>query len=112
METKVLKEPVIMSFDPNESDDVKLKEVFGDDLTRSLWLMIRPGHMVDQYFNDWCLEIALVIKNKKPNNLEDLHKIIRSGGYLSDNWEESKEWLERLMEVINGSNPFNFAVEI
>jgi len=41
-----------LRFDPASSQaDSEVREVFSDDMARTLWMGVRQGHIVDQYFN-------------------------------------------------------------
>ena len=118
-EVRVPKEPVELKFDPMGSDE-KTRAVFEDDIARTLYLMIRPHHVVDISFTDWCLnrakEIGDYLKSAKGQiDQERIHDIIRPKFYnptemvfLSRDWQESTPWLERFIEAISGLKPIKY----
>ncbi len=52
-----MKEHVVLNFDPYYVDDIH-QDIFNDDIARTLYLGIRQQHLVNQYFNQNCLDIA------------------------------------------------------
>jgi len=118
MITQVPSEPIKIGFDPEQAEEKKVRQVFADDLARSLWMMIKSVCLiVDKNFERWCLIKASEIRNAPPKSLEELHGFIRrkppyspkASLYLSEKWRDSEEWLSRLMQAINGS-PIQFEI--
>ena len=123
METQVPQEPIKLGFDPKESGhDEVFYAVFRDNLALSLWLLIKAVHRIaDTKFEEWCLNTARAIREQSPSGPEELYRIIRSrpthqpqgANYLSANWEESREWLERLLGVFKGTmEPVQYELDI
>jgi len=56
--------PIKIRFDPNSSTDPTVRKVFSDKLARTLWLGIRPRHIVDQDFHQYCLNAAKAIRER------------------------------------------------
>ena len=73
---------VILTFDPKEAGG-EIKKIFRDDLARTLWLAVKSGHVVSQYFNSMCTEYARVIrkaKQKSPLTARQLLHILSGVG--------------------------------
>jgi hypothetical protein len=117
----VPKEPICLNFNPKYADP-GTESVFEDDVARTLYLMIRPQHLVDITFTMWCLaracEIRAYLGNKKgcQIEIEELHAIIRPRVYgpmdmlvLSQDWRESIPWLERFIEAVSGLRPVEYS---
>ena len=71
-------ESVVLAFDPAVSDGM-IKEVFSDELARTLWLAIKQAHIVDQNFSESCLIYARRIeklRSKGMLNAEQLFRIL------------------------------------
>lgn len=57
---------VILESNPEESESRYLRNIFYDDLARTLWLALRQGDMNDDiYFDSFILAIAAKIKEAK-----------------------------------------------
>ena len=117
MMTQVPDEPIGLGFDPAKSVDPVFQEVFKDPVAWSVWLMIKATHRVCQHFNDWCLMVAKRIKEKKIVLARDLHQIIHprvsfspEAQFLSDKFEESETFLERLAKAITGERPIQYKI--
>lgn len=118
MATGVPQEPIKLRFDPNKARET-VQRVFADPIARTLWLMVKITHRVDQTFDDWCLTTADKIRKSPAKSLKELHGLIRperpfraeSPRFLSDDWEESRDWLERVLAAIEESSPIRFEVE-
>jgi len=63
--------PVKLGFDPMTEDEDHAK-VFKDDVARTLYLLWRPGHIVDQYFSKHVLLVATAIRRNRPSNVDAL----------------------------------------
>ena len=120
LKTEVPIEPLRLGFDPQKAADLPFQQVFGDEIAKSLWLMIKPGHIVDATFESWCLLTASFIRTQTLATPEELHRLIRpappylptDNRFLSENWEDSREWLERLLKAIDGSEPIRYEVVV
>lgn len=72
------KQPIVMrlSFDPTktvpEAVDNDLALVFANDTARTIYLLWRRNHIIDQHFPRFCLEVAKRIKESKPRIPEGL----------------------------------------
>jgi hypothetical protein len=67
-----IQEVVKLGFDPAATTDADFKHVFGDPTAWILWLLWRPGHLVDDRFSRECLLIAKYIDTHKPQTVEKL----------------------------------------
>ena len=77
-----VKSPVQLKFNPEDPtiEDV-VREVFKDDLARTLWLGIRYRHIVSDRFHQKCLDAANYMKeNGLPESPEELRGILM--GYI------------------------------
>lgn len=117
MKTGVIREPIKIGFDPKKASPL-VQQVFGDDIAKALWLMVKSTHLVTTGFEEWCLETARTIRIKSPQSPEELHGLIyhrppflpNRQPFLSGKWEDSKEWLERLAKAISGESPVEYVV--
>lgn len=53
------------TFDPSKTTDPVLKKVFADELAKTIWIFIKRSHLVDQHFNDQCLQVAKWLRLRK-----------------------------------------------
>ncbi len=52
-----INENPVLAFDPEQENQV-IKDIFRHRIARTLWLGIKPGHVVNQYFSDNCLALG------------------------------------------------------
>ena len=57
-------ERVTLAFDP-AGMSAALRRVFEDDVARTVWLAVRPGHLVDDHFDENCLTVAKWVRTRK-----------------------------------------------
>lgn len=69
---KLVPDQVNLMFDPATVEDPVLRAVLIDDVSRTIWVAYRWKHLVNQNFNDDCLQIAKSIKVKPPKSVEEL----------------------------------------
>ena len=70
------KTEIPIAFDPATATD-KVQEVFADPIARSLWLAIKIGHLVNQYFDDDCIAIAGWIHKQRDEGELERSEFIR-----------------------------------
>jgi len=51
-------EIICLNFNPEESEDEKIREIFRNRIARILWCCLRNNHVTDQYFNNIVLEVT------------------------------------------------------
>ena len=68
--------PLKLTFDPKELDTL-VKNVYEDDIARTLWLAIKPKHLCGPDFPQHCLNTAAYIREQgTPDSAEGLHKVL------------------------------------
>lgn len=96
----MIQEHVELAFDPSHVGE-EIQRVFSDDLARTLWLGIKQGHVVSQYFNRAVLEMADEIRRVKTTQYltpAALFQILATTGYPD--------------EQVIGFGEYNFAEEL
>jgi hypothetical protein len=108
-------ENAVLGFDP-ETADKEIKEIFSDDLARTLWLAVISGHMTDPYFKKNCLAYAKIIKDIKKKGLLTAEQLflILSGfakppgcGIIGS---AEQRFAAELLPFINGEKTIKFTV--
>jgi len=59
-----IQDPAVLKFTVADAKPI-IQEVFANDMARTLWLGIKGTHLVDQHFNQACLELARVIEQRQ-----------------------------------------------
>jgi hypothetical protein len=59
-----------MGFDPLNYPDTKA--IFDDPIARTFYLAWRQGHIVNQHFTSEVMQVAMMIRERKPHSVEDL----------------------------------------
>lgn len=84
-ERPYFKDPISLGFDPEFAlrqeflkkdpgeEGVKLAEVWGDPLARTLWLAVKARHITSQYFRGACIEQAHSLRQRPPRTIDDFH---------------------------------------
>lgn len=65
---------------------IPLREIFADELERTLWLAIKSRHITSQYFNHMVREAAALIRRQPPCSARELHIYI--GGMTGAHWDD------------------------
>ncbi len=114
-EEEMIPETVTLPFDPEKTEEVKA--VFCNDLARTIWLAVRPGHIVSNYFNDDCLYYAKAIediKKERPITAKLLFYILSSGlGRGPDHviiGSKEQDFAAELLPFVNGEKTINFTL--
>lgn len=74
-----IQNPILLAFRLDEvawreeAKPVRLREIFADDLMRTLWLAIKSRHITSQYFNEEIASAAASIRLTPPTDPIDLH---------------------------------------
>lgn len=105
----MISKKVKLNFNP-ETADTEIQEIFANDLARTLWLAIRQGHVVSQYFNKNILQCAVMIEDSRKReelNAEELFQII-SGCIVIGPCEQ--KFAEELLPFITGEKEIIFIV--
>lgn len=71
MECRIVK----VSFDPM---DGKTRELFCDPVAKTLYLLWRPNHLVNQYFIDECMDFANRFRENRPQNNDQWLRLINN----------------------------------
>lgn len=53
------------TFDPSKTTNPTLRAVFDDELAKTIWIFIKRSHLVDEHFNDQCLQAAKWLRLRK-----------------------------------------------
>jgi len=113
----MIPETVALAFDPKETKNEEVKEVFSDDLARTIWLATKCNHLTSGYFNNDCLTFAKVIKRlkKKGPLTADLLFNILSGVAMPPGHgiigSSEREFATELLPFVNGEKIINFTVK-
>lgn len=112
----MIPETVTLTFNPEEANE-EIRKVFACNLARTLWLAIRPGHIVSQYFHAGCLHYAGVIKKRlaqeEPLTAEQLLRILSgmTPGYGIIGHGELA-FARDLLLLVNGERTIDFKVAV
>jgi len=60
-----------ITFDPSHTTG-HLRNVFDDDVARTLWLLWKRGHLTNDDFSEECVVVADRIRESKPETAEEL----------------------------------------
>lgn len=115
--------PVRLNFDPGNSKNPVLREVFNDIIAKMFWLGITSTHKVKKGFNQRCLFISEYIRGgfeiKKPEHLEVLLKTfmkeyIIKPKYSLTNGEEkySKSFVEEFYSCLMGEKNLEYIINL
>jgi hypothetical protein len=111
-------EPRRLGFKPEETF---LREVFQDDIARSIWLLVAAQHLTGEDLADWSLMLARSIRSREPKTPEKLFVLInelnsmiggRDGSYVKGDYVHVKLFVERLFDAVIGKNPVTYTVEV
>lgn len=69
--------PVQLTFDPAKSQ--KLSKVLAVPHAWTLWLLWKPRHLTNQYFDDECIDIGEAIAQLKPQSQSELERCFGTG---------------------------------
>lgn len=110
----MLNQHLVLSFDPQNSPDCpKLDIVFNTPLARKLWLGIRQGHLINQYFEENCLrageEIQSLINKEKELTPGRLQGIL-SGSSERRILAADKLLCDDLIPYLTGEKEFTFEI--
>ena len=53
------------AFDPSKTTSVSLRRVFDDELAKTVWIFIKRSHLVGEYFNENCIQVAEWLRMRK-----------------------------------------------
>jgi len=112
MRKELPKEPINIGFNPERegSMDMGVLMVFRDDIARTLWLMIKPQHLTDQHFPEFCMKTADVIRRREPRSARELFSILCGQPYFNCSFEEAEVFLERIHLAVTGKKPIRYRV--
>ncbi len=109
----VPKEPIILAFYPERGADMEVRTVFGDEVARSVWLMVRPGCLIGDDFSGFCTRAAARIRKSPPKDPQDLYVLLRlvsmdAQAYFPGSYEEHEAFMTRLFEAVTGARPIRY----
>ena len=117
MEMELPREPLILNFNPEHSEvDTGVLMVFRDEVAKSLWLLIKAGHLTNQHFPEWCIYTAMRIRATNPRTPQDLFLLFRGtnfafgGGFFLGTWEDNGKFLTRILQAVTGERPVKYKV--
>lgn len=109
-------ESVVLAFDPATSCGT-IKEVFSNEIARTLWLAIKQAHIVDHDFSESCLIYARRIEKLRSAgelNAERLFRILIGGSIISGCGAigtGERAFAEELLPFIVGKKSIEFVVK-
>ncbi len=114
---EMIPETVTLLFNP-EAASKEVQEVFANELARTLWLAIKPGHLTSGSFNEDCLRRAKIIngiKKKKESLNAQGFLMILSGlaagpGHMILGATEL-DFATELLPFVNGDKKISFKVK-
>jgi hypothetical protein len=114
---EVPKEPILLGFEPGDvNGDMGVIMVFRDKIAKSIYLMIKPGHLTNQYFPEYCMKTAELIRSEKPKNPQSLFNLMKlhheGRAFFRAPFEETQTFMERLFEAVTGKRPIVYKVEL
>jgi hypothetical protein len=107
-------QPVVLVFDPeeaaaksdpaedgksNELADTPFGEVWRDREARILWMGIRGGRLVDQYFNGWMVVIAGWVRQAREKGILTA-QVLRSYLWRADCFGTSEDVMQHAMDLL------------
>jgi hypothetical protein len=107
-------QPVVLVFDPeeaaaksdpaedgksNELADTPFGEVWRDREARILWMGIRGGRLVDQYFNGWMVVIAGWVRQAREKGILTA-QLLRSYLWRADCFGTSEDVMQHAMDLL------------
>lgn len=107
-------DPVYLAFDPLQlpaSDPVR--EIFADQVARTVWLTWRPRHLVSKSFADEVLLVAGKIKAARPRSIDELHHVMKQ--HIFQQWTSAfrcpslPAWCEQAFPYLTGE-PLAWAI--
>ena len=109
--SKLIINPVKLTFDPSKSPDADIREISEDYISRTIWMGIRQGHIVDQYFNVRCLGVATLIKKEMPGSPEKLRNKLEEKGLIGPNDSEIY-FAKNLFQYLSGEKTLDYIVPL
>lgn len=112
----IVPEPLVLTFDPQKSKDKDIRRVYRNKIAWTLWLAIKPSHLTDGRFPDFCLRAAQRIKLVKPGTLSELHHVIKevqhpiAAGYLAGDLEKNTLILQRIFDAVFKNKPIKYRI--
>src|SRR3989344_124448 len=115
MVLQIPRKPMILRFRPESCGDSLVTEIFADDLARSLWLMIRFGHIVGSDFATFCLSFASSNRCRLPEDAKGLYDEIllwESGRkfFRESSFQNSEAFMARLLRAMKGIEPVKYKI--
>jgi hypothetical protein len=115
VDRSIMPTPLKLAFDPAAVADEQFLRIWGDEISRTLWLGLRFRRIVNQYFNDHVESLAANVKKA------------RAGGFLTRSWlagvfshcwdifgtsEPTSLVALRLFPYVNGDAVLSFEIEL
>jgi len=106
-------EPIVLDFDPNSvTTPLNVYIVFRDHAPRSVWLLMRSDSNPSPSTQE-CLRVGDSINRNRPGTVQDLFDIIRKESrFLSGDYAEHADLLERLFQAVTGVRPVEYLVKL
>jgi hypothetical protein len=108
-----IKNPVELKFDPfDEKTTKEVKSIFENRLARTLWMGIKQGHIMDQYFERQCLNVSEIFeKLGVPDTPEKLKRILEKNfNDLYNSTRYNKKFIEELLSYLSGEKDLEYKV--
>lgn len=111
----MISQTVNLLFDP-EADSGEIKEIFSDDVARTLWLAVKQSHVAGKHFKSAILRYAALIKDLMEKGDLDARKLfyILSGSFAPDQaiiGSCEQAFAEELLPFIKGEKAITFKIK-
>jgi len=105
----MIKEQIVLDFDPEKTDNPTIRAIFQDSIARNIWLGVKQGHIVNQYFNDGCLDIANWGRHhKEPITVSQLNSFLLHNDMIG--WAED-DFPAELLPFVLGERTIKWEVK-
>ena len=115
-----MKLPVILKFDPDKASVPEVREIFQDEVARTIWMGFRMHHIVSQYFNHNVLDFVKRIRSAGIESItvEGIMSILMEGGYYVNNdlrtgtFDEMRKFWEMMLPFIKGEKEMTYVTKV
>ncbi len=105
---------VVLNFVPTRSENPDIRKIFADEMSRTFWLGIKQGHIVQPRFNKDCMHYAVEARRAKERGELTAEKLLE---IISDSIcgtpesrDEALAFCEEFLPFIIGEKTMRYAV--